>query len=178
MRKRIILAGKAGSGKDYLAAKLVELGYPKGLSFTTRPMRVGEKPGIDYIYIDDELFLSMNKRNEFYETAFFNKWHYGTSLHCWNNSRIFIMTPVGVSKIMMEHRPDCFIVYLDIDEEIRRKRISQRSDADSVERRIEVDRKDFENFLDFDFKITNPTFTVDNILLLWEESQPFQSNHV
>jgi guanylate kinase len=178
MRKRIILAGKAGSGKDYLAAKLKELGYIKDISFTTRPMRIGEIEGIHYNYITEEVFADMVQADGFYENVCFNGWYYGTSVESWEKSHVFISTPRGIDAVRTVDREDCFIVYLDIDENIRRERISQRSDADSVDRRIEADRKDFENFVDFDLRITNPTFTVENILLLWEKSQPFQSNHV
>ena len=51
------------------------------------------------------------------------------------------------------------VIYLAIPEEIRRERMNRRvGNADSVERRIASDRKDFENFTDYDIKITDPNF--------------------
>ena len=51
------------------------------------------------------------------------------------------------------------IIYFDIDESVRRQRMLERNmPGDSVERRIEADRKDFENFTNYDLKITNPDF--------------------
>jgi len=55
-------------------------------------------------------------------------------------------------------------VYLDIPEEIRYKRLSKRSDADSVNRRMSADKKDFEGFTDYDLVITNPSFNPHEII--------------
>jgi guanylate kinase len=44
---RIILAGKAASGKDYLRDMLIKEGLKPDVSATTRPMRVGEATGVD-----------------------------------------------------------------------------------------------------------------------------------
>ena len=38
-----ILMGKSGSGKNYIESKLVELGYERVVSTTSRPTRDGEK---------------------------------------------------------------------------------------------------------------------------------------
>ncbi len=171
MRQRIILVGKAGSGKDYLAFQLAKLGFVKDLSFTTRPKREGEKEGVDYSYISEEDFFAMDEQDGFYETANFNSWYYGTGKRSWENSRVFIMTPSGVSKIKPEDRDSCLIVYLDIPEDIRRERIAKRSDADSVDRRIEADRLDFKNFTDYDLTVYNPYFEVDSILEKWKSGK-------
>lgn len=169
MRQRIIIAGKAGSGKDHLATKLKEMGYTKDLSFTTRPKRAGEVEGIHYHYVSEMFFDTMKASEQFYETASFNGWQYGTSTYSWLESKVFIMTPKGINEVRKEDRDECFIVYLDIDEDVRRERIARRSDADSVERRMEADRKDFENFTDFDFRIQDSNFNVDDILKAWEK---------
>jgi hypothetical protein len=38
-----------------------------------------------------------------------------------------------------------------------------RRDADNVERRMEADEKDFENFTDFDHRIVDSNFSIDDI---------------
>jgi dephospho-CoA kinase len=51
------------------------------------------------------------------------------------------------------------VIYIDIDEDIRRQRLEQRNDNnDSIERRISADAEQFRNFSDFDCKITNDKF--------------------
>ena len=55
-----------------------------------------------------------------------------------------------------------FVVYLDIDMEIRRKRISKRNDNnDSIERRLEADEIDFKDYKYYDLKITDPEFEAE-----------------
>ena len=71
------------------------------------------------------------------------------------------MTPSGIAKLLPEDRKESLIVYLDIDEETRRLRLLGRRDADSVERRLKADDEDFENFNDFDHRIVDPEFSID-----------------
>lgn len=168
MRKRIILVGKGGSGKDYLAKKLIEKGYLKDISCTTRPKRDTEEFGIDYHFLTKDQFDNMYLDGKFYETADFNSWSYGTTQASWDRNQVFIMTPSGVAKIKPEDRKDCFIVYLDIPEDIRRERIALRSDADLVERRIEADRMDFENYTNYDFSIQDSKFDSNLIIDAWK----------
>lgn len=159
--KRIILVGCAGSGKDYLASAFIDAGFKKDVSITTRPMRDGEVDGLTYQYVTDAVFDMGIFNDQFYEHVEFNGWKYGTTRDDWENADVFIMTPSGVSTIKSEDRKNCVIVYIDIDEDIRRKRVSLRSDADSTERRIKADQKDFAGFIDYDYRITDPLFNTE-----------------
>lgn len=161
--KRIILVGKGGSGKDFLRKELENKGFRYCISHTTRPPRVDEENGKDYYFISLETAnLDFIENDKFYEYVIFNNWVYGTSRSEFENSNLFIMTPSGISKLKEEDREDSLIVYLDIDEEVRKSRLCKRNDADVLERRLEADRKDFENFSNFDLSITDPYFVVDN----------------
>jgi guanylate kinase len=156
--KRIILCGKAGSGKDHMRKKLEEQGFKYAVSYTTRPRRDNEVHGVDYYFLTENEFKSMIDQDGFYEHISFNGWHYGTSNEQFFNEDAFIMTPSGISKLEKDDRAKSFIIYFDIEENVRKERLSQRSDADTVDRRLEADAKDFENFTDFDICITNPNF--------------------
>jgi len=83
---------------------------------------------------------------------------------------LFIMTPSGISKLKPEDREESFIVYIDIPEKVRRERLLKRNDADNVERRLAADDKDFENFIDFDSRITDPDFNIERELKLIKSS--------
>jgi guanylate kinase len=158
LSKRIVLVGKAGSGKDYARKKLESRFFKYAVSYTTRPPRDNEQDGVDYIFITVEDFKQMIERGEFYEYVIFNEWYYGTTKEQFYNDDVFIMTPHGISLIKPEDRETCFIIFFDIDEEIRKQRLMLRNDADKVDRRLEADRKDFENFTDFDIRVTDPSF--------------------
>ena len=155
---RTILVGRAASGKDFLRKKFEDRGYKYGISYTTRPSRTGETDGIDYHFLTTEKFEAMIANNEFYEHVSFNGWHYGTTKKQFYEDGIFIMTPHGISCIEPEDRKKCFVIFLDIPIEIRRERLSLRSDADKVERRLEADELDFKDFKDYDIKINDSGF--------------------
>lgn len=160
--KRIILVGKGASGKDYTREILEESGFVYCVSHTTRPPRIGEVDGKDYHFISmDSANHHFIAKDLFYEYVIFNGWLYGTTIEEFSKSNLFIMTPSGIMRLKPEDRKESFIVYFDIDEEIRKKRLSDRKDADTVNRRLESDKKDFENFTDFDYKITDPNFKLD-----------------
>jgi len=156
--KRIVLVGRAASGKDHFRKILEERGFKYATSYTTRPPRADEVNGKDYYFLSEEEFQRMVDKNEFYEHISFNNWKYGTSSEQFYKDDVFIMTPYGLSKVNPEDRKNTFVIFFDIDENVRRERMSQRNDADSVDRRIVSDDIDFENFTDFDIKITNPNF--------------------
>ena len=69
------------------------------------------------------------------------------------------MTPKGIAKVKPEDRKESVILYINIDEETRRKRLESRRDADTVNRRLEADFADFKDFTDFDFEIKDSNFT-------------------
>ncbi len=169
--KRIILVGKAASGKDYARQQLQNYGFKYCVSHTTRPPREGEVNGIDYHFISlDSAIHHFIEKNLFYEYVQFNGWIYGTSLDEFEKSDLFIMTPSGISKLKPEDREESFIVYIDIPENVRRERLLKRNDADNVERRLAADDKDFENFIDFDSRITDPDFNIECELKLIKSS--------
>jgi guanylate kinase len=157
--ERIVIIGKGGSGKDYLRKKLVQDGFRYCVSHTSRPIREGEIDGDDYYFVSEEYFYLV----PFYEEVVFNTWHYGTSIEEFNNSNLFIMTPSGLSKMSPSDRKQSYVIYIDIDEDIRKERLSGRRDADDVERRLRADEMDFENFYDFDHIITNPNFGLEEL---------------
>jgi dephospho-CoA kinase len=69
------------------------------------------------------------------------------------------MTPTGLSHIDEVSRKQSFVIFIDIAEDVRRQRMLARDmPGDSVERRLEADRLDFENFSNYDIRITNHDF--------------------
>jgi guanylate kinase len=159
-KSRIILCGKAASGKDHLRKILEGRGFKYGVSYTTRPARQGEIDGKDYYFLEENEFKTLIEQGFFYEYVTFNGWYYGTSKEQWfDTDDVFIMTPSGIRKLHAADRKTSFIIYIDIPTEIRRERLKSRNDNnDSIERRLEADDRDFESFTDFDIKITDHNF--------------------
>lgn len=174
--EKIILTGGSGSGKDWLLRQLEKEGLKASVKTTTRPQRKNEIQSISYNFIQDSEFQSLLENNQFICYQSFDvtpegrnpeKWYYGLKKESFNKAQVFIMTPGEIEQIDKETRKNCFIVYLDIDRVIREKRISGRNDNnDSVKRRLDADEIDFENFNDYDLRITDPEFEVEMILNL------------
>ncbi|NQT75129.1 MAG: guanylate kinase [Candidatus Omnitrophica bacterium] len=75
-----IISAPSGSGKTTLCSGLVDSmgGLSRSISMTTRSPRVGERDGMDYIFIEKEEFLKRKKKNEFLEWAKVFNEYYGT----------------------------------------------------------------------------------------------------
>ncbi len=159
-KKRIFIVGSGGSGKDYLRNKFERKGYSFGVHYTTRPKRNNEVEGVDYFFISDEEFKKLISENILIEYTEHNNWYYGLSYEEFNNKDLFIISLKSYLKYSKEIKESIFKVFLDIDESVRRTRLSKRNDADTVDRRIESDNKDIENInkQEFDLIIKNDDF--------------------
>jgi guanylate kinase len=153
---KIVIVGRGGSGKDFLRKKFEDRGFKYCVSYTSRPIREGEEDGKDYRFTSIEYFD--NNFSDFYEIDKFNGWKYGTLIKDFNDSNLFIMTPRGVNNIKEEDRKKCFVVFIDPPREIIKERLTQRKDADSADRRIDADDKDFFEFSNYDMRISNSDF--------------------
>jgi guanylate kinase len=156
MRNKIVIVGRGGSGKDFLRKKFELRGFKYCVSCTSRPIREGEEDGKDYKFTDVNFFD--DNVIKFYEIDEFNGWKYGTLIEDFEDANLFIMTPRGVNNIRIKDRKKCFVVFIDPDKETIRKRLLERRDADSADRRIEADDKDFFGFSNYDMRVTNNDF--------------------
>jgi len=165
-KNKIVIVGEAGSGKDYAKRMLTDLGLREEISYTTRPPRTGEIGGKDYHYTTETNMLKMISDREFIQVHHFpNGFTYGTSKNEFEKNDVFIMTPEGLSKLGIQHRMSCFIVYIAISEDIRRERLNKRENfVDGVEKRIKDDYSQFKTFSDYDKKITNHNFTTEELI--------------
>lgn len=163
---KFVILGKSGSGKDFLLKGLIKLGERYSPKITTRPMRKGEVNGIDYLFTDNQQFHNLLEKNEIkvYQKFIINgvDWLYGITKENFDSNNVFIMTPTELGQLSEEDRKKCFVTYLDIDRETRKTRIENRFDNnDSVQRRLDSDDMDFENFKDYDLKLTDPEFEIE-----------------
>ena len=156
MEMRIILSGPGASGKDYLRKKLESRGMEYARPYTTRPMRIGESDD-DYIFVSDDEFDFILEHGGFAVWHEYNGWKYGITNDDIAECDLFVMTPEYIS-MLGESKRDFFIILICPNEDVRRKRLAKRCDADTVDRRLAADRKQVENFTDSDLMITNENF--------------------
>ena len=76
----LVLSAPSGGGKSSIARHLLQgrddLGY--SVSATTRPIREGERDGVDYHFLSREEFLRRQQASEFLESASYGGHLYGT----------------------------------------------------------------------------------------------------
>lgn len=155
--KIIALMGKAGSGKDTVLRKLMEL-YPDKLheivSCTTRPPREGEKNGINYYFLTVEEFTEKVLNGDMIEATMFNGWHYGATKSALDSEKwnIGVFNPDGI-RCLQEEKDIELVTYwisaCDKTRLIRQLEREENPDIDEIIRRFKTDKEDF-NLMDMD----------------------------
>lgn len=158
MRKIFAVMGKASTGKDTLTKMLSEtLELPIALSFTTRPMRVGEKQGVEYNFISDDDFWDLHgcdllAEYTSYEVASGETWHYGLTKEELEKAEyvLVIVNPDGFKQLTEIYGDKVCSILIDAPADVRIKRYLDRDivteeKAEECCRRFLADNKDFKN---------------------------------
>ena len=158
MRKIFAVMGKASTGKDTLTKMLSEtLELPIALSFTTRPMRVGEKQGVEYNFISDSDFWDLHgcdllAEYTSYEVASGETWHYGLTKEELEKAEyvLVIVNPDGFKQLTEIYGDKVCSILIDAPADVRIKRYLDRDTvteekAEECCRRFLADNKDFKD---------------------------------
>lgn len=158
--KLIYLIGKSSSGKDTIFKELLNLtGYNSYITYTTRPMRNGEKQGVEYYFISDKKMNEYIKEHmviecRAYKTVY-GEWKYATiddEQFKSNNNIITIGTLESYNKIreffLGKKDFEIIPVYIEVPDNIRLRRAIEREEKgsgnyDEMCRRFIADCKDF-----------------------------------
>lgn len=149
----IAIIGKTATGKTSIVEELINYGYEKIITYTTRPIRDNEINGIDYHFISEEEFLEKKANGFFIETTHYDmidrRVYYGTSkadIYEDNDNKAIILNPEGFTKFKTMGIP-MISFYLKCNESTISSRLIQRGDNDDeAKRRIEADNADFIRF--------------------------------
>lgn len=148
----VILIGKTASGKDTILNNLVTRhGYKKIITYTTRPMRDGEKQDVTYHFVDKSKFRRLIEQNFFIEWKTYKtvegNWYYGTSLkdlESADNKTIIILTPDGYRDVVDKLINKPVSIYVHADNLTIKNRLTKRGDdPKEAERRLIHDNEDF-----------------------------------
>ena len=141
----IILTGPSASGKTATCFYLQEhYGIKKVITHTTRPMREGERDGVDYHFVTNEEFDRMVKNGEFIEHVRFNGNQYGTPKKEVRIDKCMAVELQGAKTYKSFHDPKIVLFFLALDPETCRQRmLSRGDDPKKVESRMLNDREAF-----------------------------------
>lgn len=157
MSKIYCLIGKSASGKDTVYREILSC-YGAFLTpvipYTTRPMRPGERNGVDYHFVTEDQLAVLEKEGRVIEKRCYQTtqgpWIYFTVDFPIEGDRILITTLVGAEKLMEYYGADkVCVIYLDADDKTRllryieRESLQKKPDYAEVCRRFLTDREDF-----------------------------------
>lgn len=149
-----LILGHSGSGKSTIRNALTSHGIKKIITYTTRSPRVSEVDGIDYNFIDQELFKKMDQDNLFIGTTCYVGNYYSTlkeDLEKNNNKDsdcVIVVDKEGVLAIKKEFA-NARSIYLKCSRETLRDRMIKRSDdAKDIEKRLDV-LEDLDPYADY-----------------------------
>ena len=78
MGKIICLMGKSSTGKDTIFKELLKenpFGLKTIVPYTTRPIREGERDGVEYFFVDEERYVALEAEGKVIEGRSYNTFH-------------------------------------------------------------------------------------------------------
>lgn len=182
MGKIFCIVGKSSSGKDTIYKRLLKINslkIKKIIPYTTRPIRQGEKEGVEYHFVDINRLEQLKKEDKIvecreYDTVY-GKWYYFTAkddqIELEQNDYLIIGTLESYMKTREYFGKDKVIpIFVDIDDgerlsrALRREMRQKEPKYDEMCRRYLVDSMDFSEENLKNAGITR-TFINDNVKL-------------
>jgi guanylate kinase len=163
-----IVSAPSGAGKTSLLKALVETddGIQVSVSHTTRPMRPGERDGVDYHFVDQEAFAAMAEAGAFLEHAQVFDNFYGTAEAAIRDqlaSGLDVVLEIdwqGAQQVRERFPQAVSIFILPPTPEALRQRLNSRGqDSEEViERRMRDAQSEMSHYAEYDYLIVNDLF--------------------
>lgn len=183
--KLVIISGPSGVGKSTVVSKLIascSLPLKLSISATTRPVRADDRPGENYIFLDDADFKRRVENNEFLEyVEVFGIGHwYGTlrqQVADGLDAGDWIVLEIdveGAAKVMKNY-PGVISIFIhpgSIEELEKRLRGRGTNDEESIAKRLAVARDELDASSIYEHLVQNKTVdqTVNDICDILKKS--------
>lgn len=135
-----IYCGKSAAGKDFMYTRALESCTASPIvSATTRPMREGEKEGVDYYYKTKEEFLAMVEDGSIFEYRSYKTdvngvedvWYYGSPKVDVEKDYVVVLDLNGAFTYANFYGPENVkVVYVYADDGVRLERAKKRGSFD------------------------------------------------
>jgi guanylate kinase len=139
----VILIGKSSVGKDTLLNYMVQQGYKKVVSHTSRPKREYETDGWDYHFVSKDEFIKMQDTGNFIQTRTydtvqngnFDTWYYGLYKNeiSFSQNNVVIFDVQGAKDFIDITDTNVLVVNLMLDDEDRKERAKARGSFCEIE---------------------------------------------
>ena len=185
----VLLSGVSGAGKDTIKKELISrMENVESLpSYTDRPPRENDVPGVTYNFVTAEEFEQMIKNGELYEYSVHHEHYYGTSKKLMNekikNGKIIVkdIEVNGVENLLKILGDEIKIVtiFLKVPKEVLAKRLEKRIDKPSIKDiQLRLNRLEYEEskigIYDYVLKNDNLEKTVQIIMTIIENEKKLE----
>ena len=161
MGKIYCIMGKSATGKDTIYKRLLadeKLNLKKIVTYTTRPIRAGKKPGEEYFYIGEDDVKKLDEEGKIVELRAYNTvhgiWKYMTvadeNIDLKNNDYLIIGTPESYKGCVKFFGPDVMVPILitvpdgeRLQRALNREKKQQNPKYEEMCRRFLSDAADF-----------------------------------
>ncbi|MCJ7582262.1 MAG: guanylate kinase [Candidatus Aminicenantes bacterium] len=178
----IVISGPSGCGKTTLVKRMIaevdELAF--SVSFTTRKRRDSEVEGKDYYFVTEDEFKGKIQKQDFVEWAQVHDFYYGTSFQEIEEKEtphgLILDVDIQGARQIKKWDPKALSIFI-LPPEFKelKKRLFLRGDEtkESIEKRLNVAKKEIQCYTEFDFVIINDRLeeAVDNLLALISPSR-------
>ena len=153
--------GKSATGKDTIYKRLLddkELNLNRMVTYTTRPVREGERPGEEYFFIDEAQMNEFEKAGKIVERRTYQTvhgpWNYMTvedeNLKINENNYIVIGTPESYQKYVAYFGREALVpVLIEVDDGVRLERALKRERKQAKPKYEEMCRRFLSDAEDF-----------------------------
>ena len=163
-----IISAASGTGKTSLIEALLAH-HPEiqlAVSHTTRPIRTGERDGVNYHFVSREDFIAMQNANAFLESAEVFGNFYGTSLAalqaCLSAEQDVILEidwqGAAQARRRLSDAVRIFILPPSIDHLRRRLKRRGMDSPESIGKRLAAAQNEIAHYQDFDYVVVNQEF--------------------
>ena len=162
----LVLSSPSGAGKTTISRRLLQRdpGLTLSVSLTTRPMRPGETPGVDYVFVDAAEFARRVERRELLEHARVFGNDYGTPRATVEQALsegcdvLFDIDWQGTQQLAQAAREDLVSIFVlppSVADLERRLRARAQDSDEEVARRMAKASDEMSHWAEYDYIIVN-----------------------